>query len=164
MAAGSPFFPDLPLHDYGLEWSQSPAPLADPLDDGTAILLERNFDDAQSALGEDGAAWRGLMEPLATHWTELAHDILRPLLAWPRHPSLLARFGMHAFPSASFVAQHRFRTERVRALFVGLSAHSFLSLDQALSASFGTVMAASAHAVGWPIPRGGSQSITDCLS
>jgi phytoene dehydrogenase-like protein len=164
MAVGSPFFSTLPLHDYGLEWIHSPAPLAHPLDDGTAVLLERNFDDVQAALGEDGAAWRGLMEPLAERWPELAHDILRPLLAWPRHPLLLAKFGMCALPSARFVALQRFRTERVRALFAGLSAHSVLNLDQTLSASFGVVMGVSAHAVGWPIPRGGAQSITNALS
>jgi len=164
MAVGSPFFSTLPLHDYGLEWIHSPAPLAHPLDDGAAVLLERNFDDAQAAFGEDGAAWRGLMEPLAERWPELARDILRPLLAWPRHPLLLARFGIHALPSASFVARQRFRTERVRALFAGLSAHSVLNLNRTLSASFGVVMGVSAHAVGWPIPRGGAQSITNALS
>jgi phytoene dehydrogenase-like protein len=164
MAVGSPFFSTLPLHDYGLEWIHSPAPLAHPLDDGTAVLLERNFDDAQAALGKDGAAWRGLMEPLAERWPELAHDILRPLLAWPRHPLLLAKFGMRALPSARFVALQRFRTERVRALFAGLSAHSVLNLNRTLSASFGVVMGVSAHAVGWPIPRGGAQSITNALS
>ncbi len=164
MAAGSPFFTTLPLQDYGLEWIHSPAPLAHPMDDGTAVLLERNFDDAEAALGKDGAVWRGLMEPLATQWEELTEDILRPLLGLPRHPILLARFGMDALPSANFVARRRFRTERARALFAGLAAHSFLRLDQPLSASFGMVMAVSAHAVGWPIPRGGSQSITNALS
>ena len=164
MAVGSPFFSALPLADYGLEWIHSPVPLAHPMDDGTAVLLERNFDDVQAALGKDGAAWRGLLEPLAERWTELAHDILRPLLAWPRHPLLLAKFGMCALPSASFVALQRFRTERVRALFAGLSAHSVLNLNRTLSASFGVVMGVSAHAVGWPIPRGGAQSITNALS
>jgi phytoene dehydrogenase-like protein len=164
MAVGSPFFSTLPLHDYGLEWIHSPAPLAHPMDDGTAVLLERSLNDAQAALGEDGAAWRGLMEPLAERWAELAHDILRPLLAWPRHPFLLAGFAMDALPSARFVAHRRFQTERVRALFAGLSAHSSLSFDQPLSASFGIVMSVSAHAVGWPIPRGGSQSITNAWS
>ena len=164
MAVGSPFLSALPLHNFGLEWIHPPVPLAHPLDDGTAVLLERNFDDAQVAFGEDGASWRDLMEPLATNWADLAHDILRPLLAWPRHPLLLARFGMNALPSARFVAQRRFRTERVRALFAGLSAHSFLSLDQMLSASFGMVMGVSAHAVGWPIPRGGAQSITKAMA
>ena len=164
MAVGSPFFSTLPLQDYGLEWIHSPTVLAHPMDDGSAVLLERNLDDAEPALGEDGVAWRGLIEPFANHWPELAHDILRPLLVWPRHPFLLARFALDALPSASFVALRRFRTERVRALFAGLSAHSFLSLSQPLSASFGMVMGASAHAVGWPIPRGGSQAITNALS
>lgn len=163
MAAGSPFFSTLPLQDYGLEWIHSPAALAHPFDDGTAVLLHRNFDDARAELGDDGQAWRRLMEPLAMHWAELERDILRPLIAVPRHPLLLARFGMDALPPANFVARRRFRTERTRALFAGLAAHSFLSLNQAISGSFGMVMGASAHAVGWPIPRGGSQSITKSL-
>jgi phytoene dehydrogenase-like protein len=164
MAVGSPFFSTLPLQNYGLEWIHSPATLAHPMDDGSAVLLERNLDDAAAALGEDGAPWRSVMEPFVEHWPELAHDILCPLLGWPRHPFLLAMFAMDALPSASFVARRRFRTGRARALFAGLSAHSCLSLDQPLSASFGMVMGASAHAVGWPIPRGGSQSITNALS
>jgi len=164
MAVGSPFFSTLPLKDYGLEWINSPAPLAHPLDDDTAVMLESNFGDAEAELGKDGAAWRNLMEPLAERWSDLADDILRPPLAWPRHPFLLASFGIRALQSASSLAQHQFQTERVRALFAGLAAHSFLNLDRILSASVGLVMGVSAHAVGWPIPRGGAQSITNALS
>jgi phytoene dehydrogenase-like protein len=164
MAAGSPFFSSLPLRNYGLEWIDSPAPLAHPFDDGTAITLERNLDDAETVFGEDGKAWRGLIEPLVVHWPEFAGDILRPLTSFPRHPFLLAKFAQDALPSATFVARRRFRSERTRALFAGLAAHSFLSLHQPLSASFGMVLAAAAHAVGWPIPRGGAQSITNALA
>jgi phytoene dehydrogenase-like protein len=74
----------------------------------------------------------------------------------------MARFGMSAFLSAKTVAR-RFRSERTRALFAGMAAHSFLSLDELLSGAFGMLMAVSAHAVGWPIPRGGSQSLTQAL-
>ncbi|MHB8391139.1 MAG: phytoene desaturase family protein [Acidobacteriaceae bacterium] len=164
MAAGSPFFSSLPLADHGLEWIHSPAPLAHPFDDGTAITLERNLDDAEAALGEDGRAWRNLMEPLVRDWDGFAQDILRPILRVPRHPFLLARFAQDAIPPATFVARRRFRNERTRALFAGLAAHSFLSLHEPLSASFGMVLAAAAHAVGWPIPRGGAQSIANALS
>src|SRR4029077_14905710 len=72
------------------------------------------------------------------------------------------RFGMAAFPSAKMLA-HLFRSERTKALFAGLAAHSFMSLDQPLSAAFGVILGAAAHAVGWPIPKGGAQSITDAL-
>ena len=74
MAAGSPFFSSLPLRDYGLEWIHSPAPLAHPLDDGTAVMLERDLRDAEAALGEDGKQWRRLMAPFAERWEELAPE------------------------------------------------------------------------------------------
>jgi len=88
--------------------------------------------------------------------------VLSPVPSIPKHPWLIARFGMSAFLSAKTVAQ-RFRSERTRALFAGLAAHSFLSLDELLSGAFGLLLAVSAHAVGWPIPRGGSQSLTQAL-
>lgn len=164
MAAGSPFFASLTLQQHGLEWIHSPAPLAHPMDDGTAVLLEHNFDDAQTELREDGAAWRSMMEPPASHWSAFADDILRPLPAWPGRPSLLAAFAVDAMRSARSVARRRFRDKRTQALFGGLAAHSVMSLDQSLSASFGIVLGAAAHAVGWPIPRGGSQAITNALT
>lgn len=162
LGAGSPFFASLPLRDHGLDWIHSPAPLAHPLDDGTAVVLERDLTDAKVALGEDGSAWANLVQPFVEHWWEFAPDVLRPVPSIPKHPFLLARFGMNALLPAKAIA-HRFRSERTRALFAGLAAHSFLALDEALSGAFGMLMAIPAHAVGWPIPRGGAQSITDAL-
>jgi phytoene dehydrogenase-like protein len=162
LGAGSPFFSSLPLINHGLEWIYSPACLAHPLDDGTAVMLERDLDKTRDSLGIDGPAWDQLMRPFAEHWAEFASEVLRPVSFIPRHPWLMARFGMIAFRSARAVAS-RFRSERTRALFAGLAAHSFLSLDEPLSAAFAILMAAPAHAVGWPIPRGGAQSLTNAL-
>src|ERR1700751_5157137 len=39
LAAGSPFFRELPLASHELEWIHSPVAMAHPLDDGTAALL-----------------------------------------------------------------------------------------------------------------------------
>jgi phytoene dehydrogenase-like protein len=162
LGAGSPFFSSLPLINHGLEWIQSPAALAHPLDDGTAVMLQRDLDETRDSLGIDGPAWDKLMRPFAERWPEFASEVLRPVLSIPRHPWLMARFGMVALQSARAVAS-RFRKERTRALFAGLAAHSFLSLDEPLSAAFAILMAAPAHAVGWPIPRGGAQSLTNAL-
>jgi len=162
LGAGSPFFSTLRLNDYGLEWLHSPAPLAHPLDDGTAVVLERDLDASVSELGADGHLWRKLMEPLVKHWSEFAPEVLGPVLRIPRHPWLLARFGINALLSAKVVAG-RFRSERTRALFAGLGGHSFLSMDEPLSSAFAILMAVPAHVVGWPIPHGGSQSITNAL-
>ena len=162
LGAGSPFFSSLPLIDHGLEWIHSPAALAHPLDDGTAVMLERDLDESKDSLGIDGPAWDELMRPFVERWTEFAPEILRPVSLIPRHPWLMARFGMVAMQPARAVAR-RFHTQRTRALFAGLAAHSFLSLDEPLSAAFAILMAVPAHAVGWPIPRGGAQSLTNAL-
>jgi phytoene dehydrogenase-like protein len=164
LGIGSPFFQSLPLADYGLEWIHSPAPLAHPLDDDTAITLERDLAATEAALGADGRAWRSLMQPFARRWDNLTEDILGPIPAWPRHPLLLARFGLIGMESAGSVARRRFRGEPARALLAGLAAHSCLALDQPFTASFAMVLGIAAHAVGWPIPRGGAQSLTNALA
>jgi phytoene dehydrogenase-like protein len=164
LAAGSPFFTSLPLADYGLQWIHSPAVLAHPLDDGTAVTLERDFHHAESALGADGKAWVRFMEPYARHWNQIAPEVLGPMPPlFPRHPFLLARFGFRAIQPARSLATRLFSRERTRALFAGLAAHSFLSLDEWLSTAFAMLLSAAAHAVGWPIPRAGAQSITNAL-
>src|SRR4051812_39185254 len=131
LGVGSPFFSSLPLKGYGLEWIHSPVPLAHPLDDGTAVVLERNLDDARASLGVDGHAWCGLVQAFVERWWEFAPDVLRPQPSIPRHPWLMARFGMNALLSAETISR-RFRSERTRALFAGLAAHSFLALDEVL--------------------------------
>jgi phytoene dehydrogenase-like protein len=163
MAAASPFFSRLPLGRLGLEWIHGGAPLAHPLDDGTAVMLERNLDAADAALGRDGCAWRGLVEPLVENWRGFAGDALGPVVQPPLRPLVMARFAAYAFQPALTLARNLFATERMRALFSGLAAHSFLSLDQPLSSAVGLVLGAAAHAVGWPIARGGTQSIIDAL-
>ena len=163
LAAGSPFFSSLPLADHGLNWVHGEAPLAHPLDDGTAVILERNLDAAASELGADGDAWRNLIEPISKNWESFAEDALGPILRIPNHPIRMARFALPAFTPAQSLAQSHFKSARTRALFAGLAGHSFLSFDQPLSSAIALVLAASAHAVGWPIPQGGAQAITNAL-
>ena len=163
MAAGSPFFTTLPLRDHGLNWIHSPAVLAHPLDDGTAVLLHRELRDQKDELGSDGNVWVRLMRPFVDCWDDLSVEVMRPIYFFPRHPKLMLRFGMNAIVSARTLAFGLFREVRTRALFAGLAAHSLMSLEEPLSSAFGLLMAIPGHAVGWPIPQGGSQSITNAL-
>ncbi len=140
LAAGSPFFSSLSLPKYGLDWIHSPSVLAHPLDDGTAVMLGRDLSATAAGLGIDGKPWRRLMEPFARHWTALSAEVLRPVHLFSRHPWLLARFGLAALPSANVLSRFQFRTGRTKALFAGLAAHSFLSLDEPLSAAFGVLL------------------------
>jgi phytoene dehydrogenase-like protein len=163
MAVGSPFFSKLALHQHGLNWIWSPAALAHPLDDGTAMLLERSVEDTAEQFPSDSAAYRNMFNPVAKNWPSLAKELLGPLRL-PRHPFSLAWFGVQGLQPATFLARSSFRNSRTRAFFAGLAAHSVLKLEAPLSAAFALIMGASGHAVGWPIPSGGAQQISDALS
>ena len=164
LGVGSPFFRSLPLEEHGLTWVHPEVPLAHPLDDGTAVVLERSVEATADSLGRDAAAYRKLMAPLVRDWDKLASQVLGPLLRLPRHPLALARFGLRAVRSARGLAERMFEGERARALFAGLAAHSILPLEQPFTATFGLIMGAAGHALGWPVARGGSQSIADALA
>src|SRR5262245_52923550 len=162
LAAGSPFLRGLPLEALGAERLHSAACLAHPLDDGSAVLLFRSPDNTAAGLGEDAGAYRRLFTPLAARWDALADEILRPF-RFPRRPLLMASFGRRALRSANGLARALFRGAPARALLAGLAAHSCLPLENAASASFALVLGAAAHAVGWPVVRGGSQRLADAL-
>lgn len=162
LAAASPFFRTLPLGEFGLEWIHPPAALAHPFDDGRAAVLERSVEATAETLGCDAGAYRRLMAPLARDWKRLERSILEPL-SLPRHPLALARFGLLALRPAEAFLRARFRGERARALLAGIAAHGMMPLDKALTAGFGLVLAMAGHAVGWPVPRGGSQAIANAL-
>jgi len=163
LTAGSAFFSTLPLARYGLEFIHSPIALAHPFDDGTAAILDRSIQTTSETLGRDGAAYRDLMTPLMERWQDLAGDILGPP-RFPKHPFLAARFGIHAIRSAKSFAESRFKEDETRALFAGMAAHSFLSLDQTATAAFGLVLGLLGHVYGWPIPKGGAQNIANALA
>ena len=122
LGLASPFFRSLDLPAYGLEWVHSPAPLAHPLDDGTAVLMERSVELTAAALGPDARSYRALMAPLARDSEKLVDDLLAPLHI-PHHPSALLRFGRSAIRSVDRFALGRFKGARARALFGGLGAH-----------------------------------------
>ncbi|MFL6244911.1 MAG: phytoene desaturase family protein, partial [Thermoanaerobaculia bacterium] len=165
MSMVSPFMRGLPLAEHGLEWAYSPAAIAHPLDEGTAATLEVSLDATASRLGEDEQAYRDLMTPFASKAGALFDEILRPILGFPlpKHPFLLAHFGLLGLPSAMKVAS-RFRTPQARALFGGASAHSFLPLEMLGSASFGLALILAGHATGWPAAKGGSVAIINAMA
>jgi len=164
LGVASPFFRTLQLSDFGLKWIYPPAALAHPLDDGTAVLLKTSIEETAAGLGEDGRAYKGLMRPLTARWEAILGEILGPFPFPPRHPFLMARFGLSAIRPAASLARGRFRGTRARAVFAGLAGHSILPLEKVATAAFGLVLGMLAHGVGWPIPAGGSQAIAESLA
>lgn len=162
LALASPFFQSVPLAEHGVEWIHPLSPLAHPLDDGQAAVLERSFEETGRTLGADARAYRRLMEPLVTHAEALFFETLGPFRI-PRHPLMLASFGLRAVRSARGLANTWFQEPRAKALFAGMAAHSILPLDTMLTAAVGLMLGVAGHAVGWPVPRGGSGQITAAL-
>jgi phytoene dehydrogenase-like protein len=170
LAVGSPFFRTLELD---IEWVHPGAPAAHPLDDGTAVMLERGIAETADGLGRDGEAYRRLVEPLVEAWDELAPALLGRVPPPPRRGLRAAQAaGFRAFETAAraalgdarSVVESLFQTERARAWFAGHCAHSMLPLERRPSAGVGLALAVLGHAVGWPLARGGSQLLADSLA
>ncbi len=163
MGISSPFFNQLALAQHGLEWIQPPAALAHPLDDGTAVMLERDLNATAAQFGGDAGRYRELYHPIVEHWSTLFDEVFRPLRV-PHHPLLMARFGRHAIQPVTMLARNVLRNPRAQALVAGIAAHSALKLQAPMSAGFGLLLGAAGHAAGWPIAKGGAQSIANALA
>jgi phytoene dehydrogenase-like protein len=162
MGCASPFFRSLPV---AFPWIVPPAQCAHPLDDGTAVLLEHSIEDTVATLDPcDRRTYRSLLEPLSLHFDQLIAEVLSPMWHLPRHPLLLARFGPKALLSGAWFAKSFFRGPRARAFFASMATHSILSLEQPGSAAVALVLMAAGHARGWPILRGGAQTLSDILA
>jgi phytoene dehydrogenase-like protein len=158
---GSPFLRTLPLDRYGLEWLQPEVACAHPLDGGDAALLHRDIEETIAGLGEDGTWWRTLFASPARDFDALAHAILGPLLRVPRDPFVLARNGLLSLAPATLTASrfaHGLEGPGA-ALLGGVAAHAVAPLDSPGTTGVATMLIAAGHARGWPVARGGSQSI-----
>jgi phytoene dehydrogenase-like protein len=163
LGVASPFFTSLELSKYGLAWVHPPAPLAHPLENGTALVLHRSLQATRVLMGIAGDRYCRLMSFLVGNWDNMIVDVLRPLHV-PRHPFLYGRFGRAALKSIDATARQLFENPGLRGLFAGLAAHGVMPFDRSGGAAPGIILGAAAHAVGWPIARGGSQSIAIALA
>ncbi len=164
LAVASPVFRSLPLDQHGLHWIHPEIPVAHPLDDGSCGVLMRDLDEAVARLGEDGAKYRRTVATFVRNWPKLVEELLRPPVHVPSHPILMARFGSLAMWPAKTTARRLFRTRSGRALFAGIAAHAVMPLEWVGSGAFTWVLAIAAHSVGWPMPKGGAQSISNALA
>ena len=164
LSLASPFLSTLPLEKHGLEWINPPVALAHPMDKGGPVLVERSLDATAVSLREDEKAYRRLLQPLMDAWDQFRQDLLGPLPLPPRAPLSYTRFGLNALFSASGLSRTKFHNPRTRGMFAGMAGHSQLSLNTPGSAAFGIVISLLAHTEGWPLPRGGAQSISNALA
>lgn len=166
MALASPFFRAFDLAAHGVRMLQPPVAFAQPLDGARAALAWRDLHRTADGLGRDGKAWRALLGPVAARWQAVVAatmtDFRRPPAA--RDALAAARFGAAVLEQSSPWWNARFRDDLAPALLTGVSAHAITSPQALPAAGAGVLLAGLAHAVGWPLPQGGSQVIADALA
>jgi phytoene dehydrogenase-like protein len=162
MAAASPFFSSLPLQQFGLEYIYPEFAAAHPFDDGTTAILQRSIEKTAMSLRGDKDAYLKLIQPLVNTWPKIAADVLGPL-HFPKYPLDMARFGLNALTSATYLAK-TFKTPEAKALFAGMAAHSIQPLSNTATSAIALVLMANGHLKGWPIPKGGSKNIANALA
>jgi phytoene dehydrogenase-like protein len=166
LAWASPFFRSLNLAER-VDLMTPEISYAHPLDGGAAGLAYADLDRTVDSLGRDGQAWRSLFSPLVANWQGLAElalsdkrhppGTLHALRAAPRLGSAVLRHGTSAWRSA-------FHTEIGAALLTGVATHVIGPLPSLAAAGTAALLGTLAHAgLGWPVPRGGSQSITTAM-
>ncbi len=137
--------------------------IAHPFDDGSAAIIEQRIDITASQFGIDRSLYSRLISPIVTNWKYLLTEVLAPI-HFPVHPLLLARFGFLALRSAAHTCAQIFRDDMLRSVFAGVAGHAALPLNALGSSAIGWMLLGAAHAVGWPIPRGGSRRISGALA
>jgi phytoene dehydrogenase-like protein len=158
LGVASPAFRDLPLADHGVEWRFPEVQYAHPLDGGRAAIVTRDLDETAARLGH---RYRRLVAPVVERWDDIIEQFLGPLRP-PRHPLRLLPFGVRAVTPAAAVG--RLLPNAAGGAWAGCAAHAILPLRHPFTGAFGALFAASAHAVGWPVVRGGSQRLADALA
>lgn len=161
-AVASPYLASLGLERHGLRWLWPEVDLAHPLDDGRAGLAGRDPGLTEASLGVDARSWTRLFGSALRNFDDLIAEVFQPVIHLPRHPVTLGKFGLRAGLPATWTVR-RFSDEPAKALFMGVAAHAFGRLDTPLSSSVGLMLTAAAHAVGWPVAEGGTESVTRAL-
>jgi phytoene dehydrogenase-like protein len=163
MALASPFFRSLQLQKYGVEFLHSAAAIAHPLRTGEVVLLKRSVEETADQLDEDAGAYQQLMKPLVQEVEGVLDLLLNPVAHVPKAPLVAAKFGLLALRSAESFLRDRFTNPKTQALLAGCAAHSFSRLDAPLTNAVGLSLAMLGHAFGWPVIKGGTQSLSNAL-
>lgn len=164
MALASPFFRRFDLPARGVELIAPEVSYAQPLADGAAGVAYRDLARTAEGLGVDGQAWLDLMAPLVEHADAVVGLALGDHRRLPRDLATAVRFGLRTLEQGlGLTWDRRFAGPEAPALLTGVAAHTITRLPSLAGAGTALLLGGLAHGVGWPVPRGGTQVITDAL-
>ncbi|HVU75118.1 MAG TPA: NAD(P)/FAD-dependent oxidoreductase [Mycobacteriales bacterium] len=174
LTAASPLIRSLQLERFGLRWRHAPAVLGHALPDGRCVLLTRDLDETADGLDAlhpgDGDAWRRLVGL----WDRVGDDVVDALLRPfpPVRPATrllreLGPQGMLHFARFGLLPVRRLCEEELPGpgglLVAGCALHADLAPESTAGTLFGWLLTMLAQRVGFPVPEGGAQQLTDAL-
>lgn len=161
LALASPFFAEFDLPARGVRLEVPEIAYANPLPGRPAVIAYRDLERTCAEL-TDGASWRRLLGPLVADSPAVVGLLLGDKRSVPPSLPSALRLGLRMLAQGT-VAWGSLAGEDARALFTGVAAHVISRMPSPTAAGAGLMLATLAHSVGWPIPVGGSQAITDAL-
>jgi phytoene dehydrogenase-like protein len=161
LALASPFFAEFDLRARGVQLSVPDVSYANPLPGRPGAIAYRDLERTCAELA-DGASWRTLLGPLTDNLDSVLQMFLGDKRSVPSSIPTAVRAGLRLLGQGT-PAWGVLRGEDARALFSGAAAHTISRMPSLVSAGAGLMLATLGHTVGWPIPVGGSQAITDAL-
>lgn len=173
MAAVSPVMRSLHLEEHGLRWRHAPLVLAHPTTESCPVLsrdLECTMASLDATHPGDGDAWARFY----ARWLELREPLVGalfrpfpPVRALPRllarHPRELVELARFALLPVRRLGQETFGGEPARRLIAAVALHADLTPESAISGIFGFLLCSIGQDLGWPVPEGGAQCLTDAL-
>ena len=161
MALASPFFAEFNLPARGVQLAVPEIAYANPLPTRPAAIAYHDLERTCAEL-DHGASWRRLLAPLVTDSEAVVGLLLGDKRSLPDSLVPVLQLGLRILAQGTPVWGSLVGDD-ARALFTGVAAHVISRMPSMAAAGAGLMLATLAHSVGWPIPLGGSQSITDAL-
>ncbi|MCW4386358.1 NAD(P)/FAD-dependent oxidoreductase [Salinibacterium sp. SYSU T00001] len=162
-AVASPFFRAWGLENR-VDLVTPEVSYAHPLDGGRAGIAWHSLDRTVDDLGRDGREWRRFFAPLVKRIDGLVDFTGSQLLRVPRSIPAAVLYGLRTLEQGlGSTWNRRFDGEAARAMITGVAAHTNHPQPSLTTSGAGILLAAHAHAGGWAVPMGGSQSIADAM-
>lgn len=162
LALASPFFAGFDLAARGVQLVVPEISYANPLNGRPAAIAYRDLDRTCTEL-DSGASWRRLLGPMVERSDAVVGFLLGDKRSVPAGLATVVRLGLRMAAQGTPAWNATLAGDDARALYTGVAAHTISRMPSITSAGAGMMLATLAHSVGWPIPVGGSQAITDAL-
>lgn len=161
LALASPFLTAFDLPKRGVTLQVPEISYANPLPGRAAAIGYRDLDRTCAEL-EQGESWRRLFGPLIDRDEAVLELLLGDKRSLPGDPIAALAVGVRMLVHGTPL-WGRLAGDDAQALFTGVAAHAISKLPSFVSTGAGLMLAMLAHTVGWPVPVGGSQAISDAL-